>query len=115
PCVEASEKRCTESTDAHTVLSDPKQRQEYEQLRAMGSGARFTAPGPGGGQGGFEDIFSGLFGQAGGGRQAGFGDMFGGFGGAQGFSGFQQPPTKGANIKSAVTISFADALRRTTD
>lgn len=114
PGDEAAEQRFKEITEANTVLSDPKQRQEYDQLRAMGSGARFTAPGPGGGQGGFEDIFSGLFGQAGGGRQAGFGDMFGGFGGAQGFSGFQQPPTKGANIKSAVTISFADAIRGTT-
>src|SRR5699024_4496349 len=94
PNDEAAEQRFKEITEANTVLSDPEQRQEYDQLRAMGSGARFTGAGPGRQQGGFEDIFSGLFGQAGGGRQGGFGDMFGGFGGGQGFGGgFQQPPT----------------------
>ncbi|WP_022869458.1 DnaJ C-terminal domain-containing protein [Yaniella halotolerans] len=112
PGDEAAEQRFKEITEANTVLSDPDQRQEYDQLRAMGSGARFTGAGPGAQQGGFEDIFSGLFGQAGGGRQAGFGDIFGGFGGGPG--GFQQRPTKGANIKGAVTISFAESIRGTT-
>ena len=111
----AAEQRFKEITEANTILSDPKQRQEYDQLRAMGSGARF-AGGPGGGQAGFEDIFSGLFGQAGGGRQGGFSDVFGGFGGSGGgFSGFQQPPpTKGADIKTGLTISFAESIRGTT-
>lgn len=114
PGDEAAEQRFKEITEANTVLSDPEQRQQYDQLRAMGSGARFTGAGPGTQQGGFEDIFSGLFGQAGGGRQAGFGDIFGGFGGGgQGF-GFQQRPTKGANIKGSVTISFADSIRGVT-
>ncbi len=112
-----AERRFKEITEAHTVLSDPQQRQEYDQLRAMRTGgARFTAPGGGHG-GGFEDIFSGLFGQAGGGRHAGFSDMFGGFGGGgggQSFGGFQQAPTKGADLKSAITISFAEAIRGTT-
>ncbi|HIY85671.1 MAG TPA: DnaJ domain-containing protein [Candidatus Yaniella excrementavium] len=112
PGDDAAEQRFKEITEANTVLSDPEQRQEYDQLQAMGSGARFTGAGPGSAQGGFEDIFSGLFGQAGAGRQAGFGDIFGGFGGGQG--GFQQRPTKGANIKGAVTISFADSIRGTT-
>lgn len=101
----AAEQRFKEITEANTVLSDPKQRQEYDQLRAMGSGARFGPPGGGGGQGGFEDLFSGLFGQGGGGRHGGFGDMFGGF---------QQPQTKGADLKTGVTISFTEALRGAT-
>ena len=112
-----AEKRFKEITEANTVLSDPKQRQEYDQLRAMGSGARF-AGGTGGGQAGFEDIFSGLFGQAGGGRQTGFSDIFGGFGGGGrgGFGGFQQqqPPAKGPDIKTGTTISFAESIRGTT-
>ena len=114
----AAEQRFKEITEANTILSDPKQRQEYDQLRAMGSGARFAGGpgGAGGGQAGFEDIFSGLFGQAGGGRQGGFSDVFGGFGGSGGgFSGFQQPPpSKGADIKTGLTISFAEAIRGTT-
>lgn len=113
PGDEAAEQRFKEITEANTVLSDPEQRQEYDQLRAMGSGARFSGAGPGAQQGGFEDIFSGLFGQAGGGRQAGFGDIFGGFGGG-GPGGFQQRSAKGANIKGAVTISFAESIRGTT-
>lgn len=115
PGDEAAEQRFKEITEANTVLSDPQQRQEYDQLRAMGSGARFSGAGPGAQQGGFEDIFSGLFGQSGGGRQTGFGDIFGGFGGGgPGPAGFQQRPTKGANIKGAVTISFADSIRGVT-
>lgn len=113
----AAEQRFKEITEANTVLSDEKQRQEYDQLRAMGSGARFTGrPGAGGAQGGFEDIFSGLFGQGGGGRQAGFGDIFGGFGGGGGggFGGQQQPAAKGANLKTGVSISFADAMQGVT-
>ena len=109
-----AEKRFKEITEANTVLSDPKQRQEYDQLRAMGSGARF-AGGPGGGQAGFEDIFSGLFGQAGGGRQTGFSDIFGGGGGRGGFGGFQQQPAaKGPDIKTGITISLAESIRGTT-
>src|SRR5690625_1685466 len=106
---DAAEQRFKEITEANTVLSDPEQRQEYDQLRAMGSGARFSGAGPGAQQGGFEDIFSGLFGQAGGGRQAGFGDIFGGFGGG-GPGGIQQRPTKGAHIKGGVDISFAETI-----
>src|SRR5690625_2637422 len=112
----AAEQRFKEITEANTVLSDPKQRQEYDQLRAMGSGARF-AGGTGGGQAGFEDIFSGLFGQAGGGRQGGFSDIFGGFGspgGGFGGGGFQQQPTKGPDIKTGITISFAESIRGVT-
>ncbi len=112
-----AEQRFKEVTEANTVLSDPEQRQEYDQLRAMGSGARFSG-GTGGGQAGFEDIFSGLFGQAGGGRQGGFGDIFGGFGGSGGgFGGFQQQqprPAKGADIKTGITISFGESIRGVT-
>ena len=49
------------------MLSDAEQRKEYDQIRAMGSGARFTAGGQG--AGGFEDVFS-VFGQGRGGASA---------------------------------------------
>ena len=54
-----AEARFKEISEAHAVLSDPQQRAEYDQVRAMGSGARFTA---GGAPGGFEDVFGGMFG-----------------------------------------------------
>ena len=54
-----AEAKFKEISEAYAVLNDPEQREEYDQIRAMGSGARFTA---GGQPGGFEDVFS-MFGQ----------------------------------------------------
>src|SRR5690606_19534590 len=56
-----AEAKFKEISEAYAVLSDKTQREEYDQIRAMGSGARFTQ----GGSGGFEDVF-GRFGQGGG-------------------------------------------------
>jgi molecular chaperone DnaJ len=65
----SAEKKFKDIGEAHAVLADPKQRQEYDAIRSMAhGGARFRAGagGPGGG-GGFEDIFS-AFGGGGGGN-----------------------------------------------
>jgi molecular chaperone DnaJ len=73
--------------EAHAVLSDPEQREEYDAIRQMAQGgARFTAGRPGG-AGGFEDVFSGLFG--GGGANVRFNT--GGPGGAGGAGGPARP------------------------
>lgn len=132
----AAEKRFKEISEAYDVLSDPKDRQEYDALRAMGGGgARFTAPG-GSGAGGFEDVFGDMFGGGAGPgsfrTSSGAGgpdlsDLFGafaggGFGGAQGFGGPQgfgggygQPrATKGADRTATTTISFRGAVEGTT-
>lgn len=111
-----AEARFKEISEAYTVLADPNTRQEYDQIRAMGSGARFTAGGPGGG-GGFEDMFGNLFG-GGNGRvrfQTGSEDLFGGlFGG--GGNPFGAPPRgggnprKGADLTAAITIDFRTAM-----
>src|ERR1700710_2287407 len=86
----SAEAKFKEISEAHSVLGDPEQRKEYDQIRAMGSGARFTAPGSAG-QGGFDDVFGGMFG---GGSNRGytyqqngnFDDVFSGlFGGGGGF------------------------------
>ncbi len=59
-----AEQRFKDIGEAHAVLADPKQREEYDAIRQMArGGARFTAGGPGGG-GGFEDLF-GAFGGGG--------------------------------------------------
>ena len=102
-----AEARFKEISEAYSVLSDKQQRAEYDQVRAMGSGARFTG-GPGGGftggfpggSAGFEDVFSNLFGGAGGG---GFGG-FGGFGG----------PQRGQDLSHRATIDFIDSIKGTT-
>ena len=101
-----AEARFKEISEAYSVLSDPEQRREYDQVRAMGGGARFTGgagggfPGgfPGGAGGaGFEDVFSNLFG---GGRGA---NPFGG-----GFG-----PQPGADLSMSTTLNFIDGVKGT--
>jgi molecular chaperone DnaJ len=118
----SSEARFKEISEAHSVLSDPEQRKEYDQIRAMGSGARFTAgagaPGQGGG---FEDVFGGMFGQ-GGARRSGyqsgggfediFSGMFGGGGFGQTSGGYRGygGPSKGRDIVASTTLDFQTAV-----
>ena len=125
----AAEAKFKEISEANSVLSDPEQRKEYDQIRAMGSGARFTAGsgGPGGGGGGgFEDVFGGRFGggsgqrtqfrQGGGAGGGGFEDIFGGMfggggfgqtsGGYRGFGG----PQKGRDMTATTTLDFQTAV-----
>ncbi|RLP60037.1 J domain-containing protein [Kocuria rhizophila] len=135
----AAEKKFKDITEANAVLSDPEEREQYDAIRAMGSGARFMAGGPAGGAGGagFEDIFGDLFNGGGGGRRryttssgGGFEDLFaqfggaqggdtrfstgGGFGGQGGFGGYQAPPTKGEDIHTTTTIPLRSAYHGTT-
>jgi molecular chaperone DnaJ len=92
----AAEAKFKEISEAYSVLSDRDQRKEYDQFRAMGGGARFTAPG-GSGQSsqGFEDVFANLFG-----GRAGFG----GFGG----------PAPGQDLSATTSIAFIDSVNGTT-
>lgn len=61
----AAEKKFKDIGEAYAVLSDAEQRKQYDAIRMMRSGGpRFTAGGSGtGGNAGFEDVFSTLFGQ----------------------------------------------------
>src|SRR4029453_3003866 len=71
----AAERRFKEIGEAHSFLSDPAQRKQYDAIHAMARvGPRFTAGGRGGqSAAGFEDLLGGLFGQ---GPQAGQGVRF---------------------------------------
>jgi molecular chaperone DnaJ len=118
-----AEAKFKEISEANSVLSDPETRREYDQIRAMGSGARFTAPGRPGQAGGFEDVFGGMFGQPSsrrsgsqgasfedllggmfGGGDTGFGSSTGGFRGAGG-------PTRGRDFTATTTLDFLTAIR----
>ncbi len=114
PGDKAAEGRFKEISEAYTVLSDPTQRAEYDQIRQMRAGGpRFTA---GGGAGGFEDVFGGMFGggMPGARQGADFGDLFSGLfgGGAPGYGGYREP-TKGRDVVSRVTLDLRTALAGT--
>jgi molecular chaperone DnaJ len=117
----ASEAKFKDISEANSVLSDAEQRKEYDAIRAMGSGARFTAPGGGGGAGGFDDVFGNVFGQ--GGRQGAtfqqgeYDDLLGGlFGGGRfgqptgGFRGFGGP-SKDRDVTASTTLDFITATK----
>ena len=113
-----AEARFKEISEAYSVLSDPEQRAEYDQVRAMGSGARFTS-GAAGQPGGFEDVFGSMFGgsnRRAGFQQNGFEDLLGGMfnnggfgrasGGYQGYGG----PTRGRDLSASTTLDFLTAI-----
>ena len=110
-----------EISEAYSVLSDADQRKEYDEIRAMGSGARFTAGGSG--AGGFEDVFS-RYGQSRGGQSADFEDIFAMFnqgqGGSFGSGRFGQTsggfrgyggPQRGADVTARTTLDFVTAVQ----
>ncbi|MDN3496766.1 DnaJ C-terminal domain-containing protein [Planococcus sp. APC 4015] len=119
-----AEAKFKEVSEAYSVLSDTEQRAEYDQIRAMGSGApRFAASGQGAG---FEDVFS-QFGQGRGGARTtpqDFDDIFsmfgqqagGGFGSGRfgqtsgGFRGYGGP-TRGSDVTARTTVDFLTATK----
>ena len=102
-----AEARFKEVGEAYAVLSDVEQRKQYDSIRAMGGGARFSA----GGTAGFEDAFAGAF--RGGGRRGSRGsveDMLGNlFGG-----GFNMGPVPGSDLAAAVEVAFRQAAEGAT-
>jgi molecular chaperone DnaJ len=121
-----AERTFKDVSEAYSVLSDKDDREQYDAIRAMGGGARFSAGGAGGqgGPAGFEDVFGDLFGGGRGGARRGapgfggagasglppeFADLFGN----GGFGGFQPTPTKGADRTASTSISFAGSIHGT--
>ena len=120
-----AEAKFKEISEAYSVLSDPEQRKEYDQIRAMGSGAalhrgrpgrrrlrgrlRHVRPGPRRraqqSPQDFDDIFAMFNQQQGGGFGSGrFGQPTGGF---RGYGG----PQRGADVTARTTIDFITATK----
>ena len=100
----AGEERFKEVSEAYDVLSDTTKRKEYDEARALfasGGSRGFSAP-----RGGFDaDSFSG----------GGFSDIFSNLFGGGGAAGRQRvAPRRGADIETAISLPFVDALRGST-
>ena len=112
-----AEERFKEISEAYNVLSDAKQRKEYDDARSLFGSGGFRPPGQGG-PGGFQFDLGDLFGGAGDGTTAAsggrLGDLFGGMFGGGGRAGTQTRPRRGTDIETEATLSFNDAIDGTT-
>jgi molecular chaperone DnaJ len=103
----AGEERFKEVSEAYDVLSDDTRRREYDEARTL-----FGSGGHRGFSGGFDvgDLFGGAGAPGGGGLGDLFGNLFGGGGGGPRRGG----PRRGADLETAATLSFGDALHGAT-
>ncbi|MFP3914034.1 MAG: molecular chaperone DnaJ [Actinomycetota bacterium] len=109
-----AENRFKDISEAYSVLSDPEQRKEYDQVRRLvGSGAYA------GGGGGFGGPFGGFGGQQV--RVEDLSDLFGGMGGLGDIFGMgsrggarRRGPMRGSDTSAELTISFEEAFRGAT-
>jgi molecular chaperone DnaJ len=99
-----AEERFKEITEAYNVLSDEKQRKEYDEARSMFGGFRVpTAGRPGAGGTTFDlgDLF---------GNGEGLGDVLGGIFRNRSGGGPTSRGRRGADVETETTLSFGDAI-----
>jgi molecular chaperone DnaJ len=103
-----AEERFKEITEAYNVVSDEKQRKEYDEARSMFGGFRVPTGSRGGagtaGTGNFDlgDLFGG----------EGLGDVIGGIfrGGRPGGGGAASRARRGADVETETSLTFGDAI-----
>ena len=107
-----SEERFKEISEAYNVLSDAKERKEYDDARSLfGGGFRSPGAGGAGSAGGFPFDLSDLFGGTDtAGSRGRVGDLFGGVFGGGGRTTQQTRPRRGADVETEATLSFNDAI-----
>src|ERR1700691_4948809 len=99
-----AEERFKEITEAYNVLSDEKQRKEYDEARSMFGGFRVptgTRPGPGGAPFDLGDLF---------GNGEGLGDVLGGIFRNRPGGGAASRARRGTDVETETTLPFGDAI-----
>lgn len=97
-----AEEKMKDVSEAQAVLSDPKKREEYDQVRRMSR----SGYAPGGGRQQNVRFEEGI--------PFDLGDLFGGIFGGGGRRGGARAPQRGADLETSVRISFEDAARGVT-
>ncbi|WP_199042880.1 molecular chaperone DnaJ [Glycomyces salinus] len=102
--------RFKEVSEAYSVLHDDSARAEYDQIQLMksGRGGFGGMGGPGGANINFDDLFGG------GGGAGGFSDLFGDLFSRGGGTRARRGPERGHDLRTHLTLDFADAVRGTT-
>ncbi len=100
-----AEDRFKEITEAYNVLSDEKQRKEYDEARSMFGGFRVPAGGRPGTAGGTTFDLGDLFGNG-----EGLGDVLGGIFRNRPGGGAASRARRGANVETETTLAFGDAI-----
>ena len=101
-----AEDRFKEITEAYNVLSDEKQRKEYDEARSMFGGFRVPTGSRTGAGGGTTFDLGDLFGQGG----EGLGDVLGGIFRNRPGGGPSSRARRGADVETESTLSFGDAI-----
>jgi len=101
-----AEERFKAVSEAYDVLSDEAKRKEYDEARTLFASGGFGPRGGGSGPGNFNVNLEDLFG---GGEAGGFGEFLGGIFN-RGRGGRAQPPRRGQDLESDLTISFEDTM-----
>ncbi|MEE6258316.1 molecular chaperone DnaJ [Plantactinospora sonchi] len=117
-----AEERFKAVSEAYDVLSDPRKRKEYDEMRSLfGSGAFRRNARAGGQPGGYpfdvSDLFGGM-GQPGAGDRrfggAGFSDLFSSIFSGGGGPARSRGPARGRDVEAEVVLGFDEAIRGVT-
>ena len=100
-----AEERFKEITEAYNVLSDDKQRKEYDEARSMFGGFRVPAGSRTGAGGGTTFDLGDLFGNG-----EGLGDVLGGIFRNRPGGGTSSRARRGADVETETTLPFGDAI-----